>query len=51
MRISKTNLKNTFIVPTDALISACCAGVQFTVETVHVSNVNRTPAQQADMPP
>jgi hypothetical protein len=31
------------------VISACCAGVQFTVETGIVSTVNCTPAQQADI--
>ena len=32
-------------------ISACYAGVHFTVETVPVATANRTPAQQADMSP
>ena len=33
-------------------ILACCIGLRFTVETgVPVTAVNRTPTQQADMPP
>ena len=32
-------------------ISVCCAGVRFTVEPGTGSTVNRTPAQQADIPP